>query len=282
MYFLKALLFTAGNFQTFKHQCLLDVTDLDWGSNAEPWIDGLSECGLEPVQEGHAAGFYTVESQHACRVVQVHTYPGGVRSVDGRVHAVVPGWVARVGTQEAPGLVVVAQQTQRAFALPADASVGHANGELAAPLNLPVVAASRQSLTAQHLSEAVEPLLVVWVGLQVPGADDLPAVLGDVELLVGRVGVQLELTKVCRRRMRSLSSDANSLVMSWLNAADTYILQTPLCFLAQQQEGCPLPLCLQNEKKNKINILSGFPTMKCIYILTVTKPGLKGEMKKFK
>lgn len=82
-------------------------------------------------------------------------------SVDGRVHAVVPGGVARVGAEQAPGLVVVAQQTQGAFALPADALVGHANGELTAPLDLPVEAASRQSLAAQHLGEAVEPLLVV-------------------------------------------------------------------------------------------------------------------------
>lgn len=149
------------HFMGFEHQCSLDVADLDRGSDAKPWVDGLGERGLEPVQEGHAAVLYGVEGQHACSVVQVHAYPGGVWGVDGRVHTVVPGRVARVGAEETPGLVVVAQQTQGAFALPADALVGHADGELAVPLDLPVEAASRQSLAAQHLGEAVEPLLVV-------------------------------------------------------------------------------------------------------------------------
>lgn len=97
------------HFQGFKYQCSLDVADLHWGSNAEPWIDRLGESGLEPVQEGHAAVFYAVECQYACGVVQVHTYPGGVWGVNGGVHTVVPGGVASVGAEEAPGLVVVAQ-----------------------------------------------------------------------------------------------------------------------------------------------------------------------------
>lgn len=93
------------------------------------------------MQEVNAAA-YAVKRQHARTVVQVHTYPGGVGSIDGCVHTVVPGRVTRVGAEEAPGLVVVAQQTQRAFALPADAPVGHSDGELPAPLDLPVEAAS--------------------------------------------------------------------------------------------------------------------------------------------
>lgn len=93
------------------------------------------------MQEGHAVA-YAVKCQHACGVVQVHAYPRGVGGIDGCVHAVVPGRVTRVGAEETPGLVVVAQQTQRAFALPADAPVGHSDGELPAPLDLPVEAAS--------------------------------------------------------------------------------------------------------------------------------------------
>lgn len=127
------------------------------------------------MQEGHAATD-AVKCQHTFSVVQVHGYPGGVGGVDGFVHAVVPGRVTRVRAEETPGFVVVAQQTQRTFAFPADAPVGHSDGELPTPFDLPVEAPSGQCLPTQHLGKAVEPLRVVPVGLQVPGADDFPAV----------------------------------------------------------------------------------------------------------
>lgn len=117
-------------------------------------------------------------------------------AADGFVHPIVPSGVARVGAEEAPGLVVVAQQTQRAFALSADAPVGHADGELPAPLDLPVEAPPGQRLSAQHLGEAVEPVWVVPVGLQVSGADDLSVVVRDAQLFVGCAGVQLQLAEV--------------------------------------------------------------------------------------
>lgn len=182
--------------------CSFDVADLDWGSNSKTWIDRLHKCGLKPVQEGHAAT-YGVKCQHTFSVVQVHTYPGGVGGVDGFVHAVVPGRVARVRAEETPGFVVVAQQTQWAFALPADAPVGHSNGELPAPFDLPVEASSGQGLPAQDLGKAVEPLGVVPVGLQVPGADDFPAVFRDVQFLVGCVRIQFQLTEVCKIRIKT-------------------------------------------------------------------------------
>lgn len=150
---------------------------------------------MEPVQEAHGVA-NTVKGQHPCCVVQVHAYPGGVRAAHGFVHPIMPGGVARVRAKEAPGLVVVAQQTQRAFALATDAPVGHANGELAAPLDFPVEAAPGQGLPAQHLGEAVEPLWVVSVGLQVPSADDFSVVFRDVQFFVGCAGVQLQLAKV--------------------------------------------------------------------------------------
>lgn len=171
-----------------RRQCSLDVADLDRGSHSKAWIKRLHKGGLEPVQQVHAAS-YAVKGQNTCCVVQVHAYPGGVGGVDGFVHAVVPGRVTCVRAQEAPGLVVVSQQAQRAFALPADAFVGHADGELPAPLDLPVEAASGQSLPAQHLSKAVKPVWAVSVRLQVSGADDFPAVLRNVELFVGRARV---------------------------------------------------------------------------------------------
>lgn len=154
------------------------------------------------MQEGHAAA-YAIKRQHTCSVVQVHAYPGGVGGGDGFVHPVVPGRVTCVGAEEAPGFVVVAQQTQRAFALPADAPVGHSDGELPAPLDLPVEAASGQGLPAQHLGEAVEPLRVLSVGLQVPGADDFSAVFRDVQLLVGCARVQFQLAEVWKRLIKT-------------------------------------------------------------------------------
>lgn len=124
---------------------------------------------------------------------------------DAFVRPVVPGGVARVRAQQTPGLVVVAQQARGAFALPADAAVGHADGELPVPLDFPVEASCGERLPAQHLGEAVEALRVVSVGLQLSGADDLPAVLRDVQFLVGRVGIQLQLAEVCRRTLISSS-----------------------------------------------------------------------------
>lgn len=186
-------------FQIFRPQISrgsLDVADLDWGSNSEARIEGLNKCGLKPVQEAHGVAD-AVKCQHPRRVVQVHAYPGGVGATDGFVHPVVPGGVARVGAEQAPGFVVVAQQTQRAFAFPADAPVGHPDGELPIPFDLPVEAASGQGLSAQHLGKAVEPLQVVPVGLQVPSADDFSVVFRDVQLLVGCAGVHFQLAEVC-------------------------------------------------------------------------------------
>lgn len=177
----------------------LDVTDLDWGSNSKAWIKGLNKLGLKPVQKGHGAA-YAVKCQHTCSVVQVHAYPGRVGATDGFVHSVVPGRVTRVWTEETPGFVIVAQETQWTFALSADALVGHSNRELPTPLNLPVEAASRQGLPAQHLGKAIKPLWVVSIGLQVPGADDFSAAFGDVQLLVGCARVQFQLAEVWRQK----------------------------------------------------------------------------------
>lgn len=118
------------------------MTYLHRRSNTESGVDWLHECCLKPVQEGHAAA-NAVERQHACCVVQVHTYPGGMGTADCFVHPVVPGGVTRVRAEQTPRFVVVAQQTQRTFALTTNTSVGHTNGELPVPLDLPVEASAR-------------------------------------------------------------------------------------------------------------------------------------------
>lgn len=77
----------------------------------------------------------------------------------------MPGRVARIRAQDAPGLVIVAQQAVRVLPFATDAPVGHADGELSAPLGLPVKPKTSQGLLAQHLRETVEAFWVIWVEL---------------------------------------------------------------------------------------------------------------------
>lgn len=114
-----------------------------------------------------------VESQHPCAVVKVDPYPWRMWGTDGFVHPVMPGRIARVGAEETPGFIVVPQQAQGTLAFAADASVGHPNRKFSIPLYLPIEAATRQSLTAQHLCKGVEPLCIIRVGLQVAGSSHL-------------------------------------------------------------------------------------------------------------
>lgn len=140
----KALVYIRRNlFKTeLKCQRSLDVADPDWRSDSKARIEGLDKFGLKPVQEGHGVA-YAVKCQHPCSVIQVHAYPRGVRTIGRLVHAVVPRWVTGVRTKQTPGFVVIAQQTERTFALSTDAPIGHSDGELPVPLDLPVEAASR-------------------------------------------------------------------------------------------------------------------------------------------
>lgn len=65
----------------------------------------------------------------------------------------MPGRVSGVRTQEAPGSVVVAEEAVRVLAFTADAFVGNADGELAAPFHLPVITEATQRLSAQDLRQ---------------------------------------------------------------------------------------------------------------------------------
>lgn len=114
-------------------------------------------------------------------MVQEDTYSGRVRATNSLVCPVMPGRVPSVRAEEAPGLIVVAQQTQGAFTFTANAPIGHSDGEFPTPLHFPVVAATRQTLTTQNLSKAIEAILVVRVRLQVPEFEE-PASLGHLYL----------------------------------------------------------------------------------------------------
>lgn len=45
-----------------------EVAYFDRCADSEPWIEGLSKCGVEPVQEAHGAA-NAVKGQHPRRVV---------------------------------------------------------------------------------------------------------------------------------------------------------------------------------------------------------------------
>lgn len=117
---------------------------------------------------------------------------------DGFVHPVMPGRIACVRAEETPGFIIVSQQAQGTLAFAADASVGHSDREFSIPLDLPIEAATRQSLTAQHLGEGIKPLRIIRVRLQVAGSSHLFVSVWQVELFIGCVGIQTELTVVYR------------------------------------------------------------------------------------
>lgn len=111
----------------------------------------------------------------------------------------MPGGVTRVGAQEAPGLLVVAQQAAGALALAADGLVGHADGELAGPLHLPVVAEPTEGLVAEDLAEPVEAVRMVGVELNRLLPHHLAAVVRQSQLFVSCVLVKREAKGICRR-----------------------------------------------------------------------------------
>ena len=94
-------------------------------------------------------------------------------------------------TDEAPGLVVEAEQTLVAQALPADALVGHhgLHAALPRPLKLPVGPAAHGP-AAQHLRPVVEALGVVRLSLVLIGGCSLQVALGQAQTLVSRIGIQ--------------------------------------------------------------------------------------------
>lgn len=132
-------------------------------SHPKASIQRLAELSFELVDELHVL-LHRVKCDGAACVIQVHPDPrgpGGVGEVP--VYFTVPGGVARVGAEETPRLVVVAQQAVRVLPFATDAPVGHPDGKLARPLGLPVKPKPRQRLLAQHLREPIETLGVIRV-----------------------------------------------------------------------------------------------------------------------
>lgn len=148
---------------------ILQAADPHAGPKAEPkaGVQGLGEGGVDPVEEGHrgvgGGGVAdAVEGQHPRWRVQVHAHPRGARPRQFGLHRVVPEDVSGWSADEAPGLVVEAEQALVPQAFPADALVGHhgLHATLAHPLELPVGFAA-QRLAAEHLRPVVKALGVL-------------------------------------------------------------------------------------------------------------------------
>ncbi|KAK6291402.1 hypothetical protein J4Q44_G00381680 [Coregonus suidteri] len=95
--------------------------------NPKPWIEGLSECGVECVQVGQCVRGDSVEGQSAGWPVQIHSYSVGAGGGDvyGSVLIIVPGRVTVVRADQTPGLVIVSKPTVITPSSPADSFICH-------------------------------------------------------------------------------------------------------------------------------------------------------------
>ncbi|KAK6291488.1 hypothetical protein J4Q44_G00382540 [Coregonus suidteri] len=135
--------------------------------NPKPWIEGLSECGVECVQVGQCVRGDSVEGQSAGWPVQIHSYSVGSGGGDvyGSGLIIVPGSVTVVRAEQTPGLVIVSNPTVITPSSPADSFICHSyNSPSPTPLYLPVTAPS-QTLSTQHLSTALKSLWVIRIQL---------------------------------------------------------------------------------------------------------------------
>src|SRR4029434_539775 len=172
--------------------------------NPKPRIEGLSECGVERVQVGECVRGDAVEGQSAGRPVQVHSYSSG----EGGRGTYVSGLIivaSRVITRRAvqtPGLVIMSQHAVIILPFPLDAFIRHRYmSPTPTPLSLPV-AASRLTLSTQHLIPAVKSLWVVRIPLVLIHICHLSVPLREREISACCVWMQCELTGISRREER--------------------------------------------------------------------------------
>ena len=72
----------------------------------KPRVEGLSEGGLDSVQEGHGVRD-AVEGQSSCPVIQVHSYSGGGGTRDFSGPTIVPERVTGGRAVQSPGLIIM-------------------------------------------------------------------------------------------------------------------------------------------------------------------------------
>lgn len=140
---------------------------------------------------------YSIERDGTPIVVQEHSNPGGVWCSDLYLVLVVASRVAGVRAEEAPRFAVVPDAAAVSITCPLDAFVADSDGSpLPAPVHFPVVGASGEGFTAQHLRQGVKSGSAVSVGLGISLEGSFPVPSRQVELSVGCVWVQSELTSI--------------------------------------------------------------------------------------
>lgn len=176
------------------------------GIHSKTWIEGLGKRSKESMQVDQRVGD-TVEGQHASCPVQVHPYPAWVGGQNGEVGPffVMPGWEVVFKAVQAPWLITDSKDTIH----PSTPSLCSSNAlvccshirPIPGPLYLPV-AASRQSLQAQHLWGAVEPLWVIWVWLFLlaPNKSCVPFEQGNVSVCC--VYIQCKTAGILKRQKK--------------------------------------------------------------------------------
>ena len=156
------------------------------------------------MQVGECVRGDAVEGQSAGWPVQVHSYcagaGGGDRYVSGLI--IVSGRVTVRRAEQTPGLGIISQCALITPPFPLDAFIRHRYmSPTPTPLSLPV-AASRLTLSTQHLITPVKSLWVVRIRLLLTQTCHLSVPLREREISVCCVWVQCELTGICRQEER--------------------------------------------------------------------------------
>ena len=164
----------------------------------KPWIEGLSECGVECVQVGQCVRGDSVEGQSVGWPVQIHSYSVGAGGGD--VYSseviIVPGRVTVVRAAQTPGLVIVSKPTVITPFSPADSFTCHSYISLSpTPLYLPVTAPS-QILSTQHLSTVLKSLWVIRIRMVLSHMCHLFVPLRQKAVSEYCVWVQCEITGI--------------------------------------------------------------------------------------
>ena len=185
---------------------LFHQTQGHWGvkPNPEPWIEGLSECGVECVQVGQCVRGDCVEGQSAGRPVQIHSYSAGARG-EGRYGSaliVVPGRVSVTNTLQTPGHVIVSEPTVFTFSFSDDPFIRSSYRDSSSTALCLPVTATRQTLFTQHLWPVDKSLWVIRIQLLLSPPCHLSVLLRQKEESVCCVWVQCELTGIWWGRPR--------------------------------------------------------------------------------
>lgn len=148
------------------------------------------EGGVKAFKVDQRVAADDVERQDSGWPVQVHGYSlggGGGGAGGGCGCAVVADGITAFVAVESPGMVVLSELAVVAF--PADAAVANGDEDPPLALHLPVRAAA-QTVAAQHLRPALEPVWVLGVGLLLLQEPHRLAVVQQLQLPVQRVCVQ--------------------------------------------------------------------------------------------